>query len=66
MASVVIKAACATVATILAIAFVVVFTILVYREFAQSPKEYEKERGTERDDDGGCAFRYLVGNVSFV
>ena len=62
MASVAIKAVCATFATILGIALVVVLTILVYREFAQSPKEYENERGTERDDDGGCAFRYLVGN----
>ena len=61
MANVIIKAICATFATILAIALVVVFTILVYREFAQSPKEYENELKNE-DDDKGCAFRYLVGN----
>ena len=63
MSSVLIKAICAIVASILAIALVVVFTILVYQEFAQSPKEYENERRMEKyDDDGGCAFRYLVGN----
>ena len=63
MSSLLIKAICAIVASILAIALVVVFTILVYQEFAQSPKEYENERRMEKyDDDGGCAFRYLVGN----
>ena len=67
MANLVVKVICATFATILALALVVVFTILIYNEFAESPQEYENEKNLKRveneeSDSAGCAYRYLVGN----